>query len=156
MHRPPAVSHTVGRSPWHLGVIAAFAGLALFAANQLARSNSVLGSHWVPFIATAMGLALALSGWAFSPSGKLQWDGQNWLWSGFVETPVRQTRSVLDFQGVMLLKVTSDFGDVAWLWLHGRMDDANWRSLRRAVVASQTPHAAPESISAKSSAGSSP
>lgn len=156
MHRPPAVSHTVGRSPWQLGVIAALAGLALLAATQLALVNSVSGVRWASFLVAALCLAFALTGWAHSPCGKLQWDGQHWLWSGFAETPVRQTLSVLDFQSVMLLKVTSDLGDVVWLWLHGRMDEAKWRSLRRAVVARQTPHAAPDSPSREAGAGSSP
>jgi len=149
MHRPPAVSHTVGRSPWQLGVIAALAGLALLAATQLALFNSVLGARWAPFLALVMCSALALAGWMRSPRGTLQWDGQHWLWSGFPETPVRQALLVLDFQGVMLLKATSDLGDVVWLWLQGRMDDTQWRSLRRAVVSSQASQAPSEGLSHK-------
>ena len=156
MHRPPAVSHNVGRSPWQLGVIAALAGLALLAAIQLAVFNSVGVARWAPFTALGMCLALTLAGWVRSPCGKLQWDGEHWLWCGFAETPVRQTISVLDFQGGMLLKVTSALGDVAWLWLHGRMDDAQWRALRRAVVYSQTSEASADGLSRKPGGAATP
>jgi toxin CptA len=156
MHRPPAVSHNVGRSLWHFGVIAVFAGLALLAATQLALFHSVWVARWAPFIALALCFSLALIGWARSPCGKLQWDGEHWLWSGFAETPVRQIAAVLDFQGLMLLKVTSELGDVAWLWLQGRMKNPQWRALRRAVVSSQTSQASSEGLSRKSSGAVAP
>lgn len=137
MHRPPAVSHTVGRSSWHLGVIAALSGVALLSAALLASSNSLPALRWSVFPVVACCMAWVLFGWARSASGKLQWDGQHWLWSGFADAPVHQAQLILDFQGLLLLKVTNEMGDVAWLWLQGRMNNAHWLAVRRAVVFSQ-------------------
>jgi hypothetical protein len=137
MHRPPAVSHTVGRSSWHLYLIASLAVIALVCAAALAFSSTSPIFSWLAFAAVLCCTVVALTGWSRSSSGKLQWDGQHWLWSGFADIPVCQTLPILDFQGLLLLKVTSEMGDVAWLWLQGAMNDAHWLAMRRAVVASQ-------------------
>jgi len=104
---------------------------------MLTFSNTVPFFRWIVLPVTGCCTILALTGWARSATGTLQWDGQHWLWTGFDDTPVRQTLSILDFQGLVLLKVTSEMGEVAWLWLQGRMNDAHWLAVRRAVVASQ-------------------
>lgn len=137
MHRPPAVSHTLGRSSWHFRLLSVLSGLALVAAVLLVQSHPDGIFPWIVYPTVLFFMGLAFAGWLRSATGVLQWDGQHWLWPEFADPPVRHTVLVLDFQSLMLVKMTSERNSVVWLWLEGSMGDARWLAVRRAVVASQ-------------------
>jgi hypothetical protein len=65
----------------------------------------------------------------------LRWDGQAWLWTGFGDVAVDHSALVLDLQQLVLLKLHSAEGAVAWLWLQGASGNRQWLALRRAIVA---------------------
>ncbi|MES2581281.1 MAG: hypothetical protein V4627_01070 [Pseudomonadota bacterium] len=79
----------------------------------------------------------AFLGWMRSPQGDLRWDGQQWLWSGFAETAPCRLALVLDFQRVMVVKITTGAHVPEFLWLEANPGDTSWRPLRRAIVSSQ-------------------
>jgi hypothetical protein len=78
---------------------------------------------------------MAWHAWSKAPTGRLQWDGQHWIWSGFGETPVRKLTLHLDFQGLMLLQIQSESGVRQWLWLERITQNSSWIATRRAIVA---------------------
>ena len=81
--------------------------------------------------------SIAFLGWKRSPQGSLRWDGQQWLWSGFPETAPCRLALVLDFQRVMVVKITTGAHEPEFLWLEANPGDTSWRPLRRAIVSSQ-------------------
>lgn len=137
MHRPPAVSHTLGPTRWHLGLIVLLAALMALALLLLLVSGADTLVLLTVGVVSLTSVAGALVGWRQSATGQLQWDGQQWMWSGFADAPVRSLRLVLDFQQLLLLKLESQGGQTDWLWLQGPAGAAHWRAVRRAVVALQ-------------------
>lgn len=135
MHRPPAVSHGVDRSRWHAGLIAALATLCVVSCAVLGTTLSSHATQLAIGSITGVAIALAFSNWKNTSTGRLQWDGQHWRWSGFGEIGVREVRLVLDFQRVLLVRVCGEDGTCVWLWLETRSADRHWLSLRRAIVA---------------------
>ena len=137
MHRAPAVSFSVGRSRWHLGCVvglgAASLGIALvFALNQSfgdGRAAAVLGAALVAPV-------LALWGWQKSPSGQLRWDGDYWHWSGFAATQSCHLSLLVDFQRVLLVRLSHADQPPVWLWLESAPGNIHWMPLRRAIVSS--------------------
>ena len=137
MHQPPAASYSVIRSRWYffcivlIWLIACFAcvGLWLSAANRVAKIGA--------FVCLGVFGAWAAKEWLSTEQGLLRWDGQQWLWDGFGDTPVQQLSLVLDFQILMLLKLRANHNDVCWLWLEAptkRPKDRQWLAVRRAIV----------------------
>jgi hypothetical protein len=78
--------------------------------------------------------AIALWGWRKAVTGRLQWDGEHWLWTEFGDAAIQRMSIVLDFQRLLLLRVESEGGAVQWLWLESKASDRSWRALRRAVI----------------------
>jgi hypothetical protein len=82
---------------------------------------------------TLFGL-LAVKDWFYTEQGRLRWDGQQWLWSGFGDVPVQQLSVLLDFQRLILLKLQANPGDVRWIWLEAPKRGRQWLAIRRAIV----------------------
>lgn len=135
MHRPPAVSYTVGRSSGQLALVALLCGVAVVATALLTQSAASPLAKWGVLSILAISALLALVGWWRSCTGVLRWDGQAWLWTGFGDIAVHHSALVLDFQQLVLLKLVSEDGAVAWLWLQGASGNRQWLALRRAIVA---------------------
>jgi hypothetical protein len=145
MHGPPAVSHHVGRSRWHFGTLAVLGSVALGVTVLLLQSPHVSWTPWVVLFALGASCAMSLRGWVRSDTGTLQWDGQHWLWSGFGEISLQQVQLILDFQKFLLLRLRSEDGCVAWLWVEGRTTTPHhWLAVRRALVAAQRSRVDPD------------
>jgi hypothetical protein len=135
MPRPPAVSYTVGRSSGHLVLVVVLVCAAVAATVLLAQSATPPLTKWVARSILTLSALLALAGWWRSGIGVLRWDGQGWLWTGFGDIAVHHNALVLDFQQLILLKLVSEDGAIAWLWLQGANGNRQWLALRRAIVA---------------------
>lgn len=137
MHRAPAVSFSVGRSRWHLGCVIGLSAVSLgvalvFALNQSLgdwRAAAVLG-------AALVAPALALRSWQQSPLGQLRWDGEHWHWSGFAATQSCHLSLLVDFQRVLLVRLSCVDQPPVWLWLEAAPGNLHWLPLRRAIVSS--------------------
>lgn len=137
MHQPPAVSHLVLRSRWHLRVIATLSALGLVTALGFFLSQS---GSWAAVLLVLVSLFTpipALLAWRKAPTGLLQWDGQYWYWAGFGEAQACQLSPVFDLQSVMLVCVRDEGGAKVWLWLEAVASGGKWMALRRAVFGSQ-------------------
>lgn len=134
MHRPPAVSYTIGRSSGHLVFVAALCGAGVAAVTLLMQSDAAPLSKWVTLILFLVVTSLAVADWWRSDAGALRWDGQALHWTGFGDMAVHHSALVLDLQQLILLKLVSCDGSVAWLWLQGTRGNRKWLALRRAIV----------------------
>ena len=138
MHRAPAVRFSVTQSRWHLRAIIAVGLLALACAVFFVSAQSAL--DWrvaalgglIPLV-----LAYALHDWRHAARGILDWDGQQWHWSGFSAAQTCQLSLRMDFQSLALVAIFSEPRKPVYLWLEAAMDPAHWRALRRAIVSSQ-------------------
>jgi hypothetical protein len=137
MHRPPAVSWDVRSARWHAGAL-----VFLLLVATLLLIGFVTTQGWGAFT-TALLLVLvasallALKGWYGTPVGQLNWDGEQWHWSGPDTHALNAVACVLDLQIRMLVRITGEQGTHHWLWLERRSPGASWVALRRALVASQ-------------------
>ena len=145
MHDAPSVSYPVGRSSW---AAYALGGLwALGASATVAWMSHLPAAGWRGVLA---GLACAAAGawaaWAWwrTPEGCLDWRGSRWHW-----TPVQAPRADvglqvgLDFQQVLLLRLTPVQGPSVWAWLERRSAPADWAAMRRAVYSRADPDGLP-------------
>ena len=98
------------------------------------QSAAVETAKWLTLVALVASSGWALADWYFTESGRLQWDGQQWLWSGFGDTPVQRLALALDFQSLVLVRLHAEGFAVRWLWLEGRRRNRQWLALRRAIV----------------------
>jgi hypothetical protein len=80
----------------------------------------------------------ALKDWFYIPQGRLRWDGQQWLWSGFGDVPVQKLFVVLDFQRLILVKLQANPLGARWIWLDAPKRDRQWLAMRRAIVGTVT------------------
>lgn len=138
MHQPPAVSHNVQRSRWHLiGILVIwFVALAASAALWQSSADTPLKSS---VLASAVSLGVwAVKDWFQSERGSLRWDGQQWLWSGFGDFPVQHLFVVLDFQRLILVKLRTSSLGVRWIWLEASVSNRQWLAMRRALFATVT------------------
>jgi hypothetical protein len=139
MHRAPAISFSVTRSRWQLRATVALGslGLASIASFVYAQSDfgwrALLSLGVVPVV-----VAVALVAWWKAPRGILQWNGQQWNWSGFTALPACQVSLLMDFQSLLLVSLTSDTERSVCLWLEAGAGVADWQALRRAIVSGQS------------------
>lgn len=135
MHLPPAASYSVKPSRWHLAllcalVLAGWLAVAAYGATQAGMLRlSLLAA------AALAGTCACCIAWHSSPQGLLQWDGSQWLWSGFAGAGVRSLDLVLDLQWLLLVQLRSEHGKTVYLFLDQRPGHADWLALRRAVLA---------------------
>lgn len=142
MHRAPAVSFPVVRSGGHAQVLAVIwlAGTAAIGLLHLTQSVPVYQSVICLLVSMVCGW-VGWMGWWRAGTGRLQWDGQHWAWSGFTEGDPCRVAMHLDFQSLVLISVTTAQGQRQWLWLQSAVDGAHWSALRRALVAPDAPDA---------------
>jgi toxin CptA len=134
MHRPPAASHTVQRSRWHLVCIVSTWLIAAAACAGHWQSAAGPGSK-IALLASLSLLGLwAGKDWFDTEQGRLRWDGQQWLWSGFGDVPVQQLFVVLDFQRLILVKLQANHVGARWIWLEAPKRSRQWLAMRRAIV----------------------
>ncbi len=146
MHSAPSVNYPVGRSRgatrilvvlWALGACCAGASCYLFDSAGWRQLLLVLS---VAFAGVAAGFGLRRDG-----AGVLHFDGLQWsLSSADAARGVRNARvlAALDFQSLMLLRLTEPGRARHWVWIEQRAMPERWRDVRRAVY-SRPPSAEP-------------
>jgi hypothetical protein len=146
MHSAPSVNYPVGRSRgatrillflWALGACCAGASCYLFDSAGWRQLLLVLS---VVFAGVAAGFGLRRDG-----AGVLHFDGLHWtLTSADPTRAVHGARALvaLDFQSLMLLRLTEPGRARRWIWVEQRAMPQRWRDVRRAVY-SRPPSAAP-------------
>ena len=137
MHQAPAVGFSVGKSRWHLRVIIALWSLGFVVLLIFIRNQALLGAQAVVAVCWVLAGIISLKNWQNAPSGRLQWDGQQWHWSGWVDAHAARLDLLFDFQRVMLVGLKTNAQRRIWLWLESTSDHCQWIALRRAVVGSQ-------------------
>lgn len=137
MHRPPAVAWVLLPSRWQwrtltaLSLLTALVWIAFISEQGWGHTSLiVLGALLVGVLQTFMA-------WHNAPKGQLRWDGEQWYWTDEQDRAVRTMACILDMQAMMLLQVTCDQGKSHWLWLDSGDKPAQWKALRRAIVASE-------------------
>jgi hypothetical protein len=137
MHSAPSVTYPVGRSRgatrllitlWALGACSAGASCYLFDSNGWRQLLLVLS---VAFAGAAAGFGLRRDG-----AGTLRFDGLCWSLDGAAPTrPVNAARvlAALDFQSLMLLRLSEPGRARRWVWVERRAMPERWRDVRRAV-----------------------
>ncbi len=137
-HAPP-VSYPVGRSLWVLGMLM---GCWVLAASVTAAWwHSAAPGHagpWLGVAALVLSGGCAVWGWLRSPTGVLQWDGQDWQWQsvGYQSpTTVDAPEPVLDLQNLLLVRMHNRAGAPWWVWADAASDPLHWLDLRRALYA---------------------
>ena len=134
MHSAPSVSFPVGRSRSAGRIL-----LAVWVAGACCvgiSSNLMDGVGWrIVVLLSSTLLAGAWSARAHwrQPTGRLQFDGQNWSLTGTRPTPAARLVSALDLQSLLLVRLMVANGRSYWLWLERRSDPQRWLALRRAV-----------------------
>lgn len=134
MHRPPPISVTVSRAAWHKYVLLALWLIGLAAAWAFVVQQTSGWQRFVVPVSCVIAGVFAWHGWNNSVTGRLQWNGERWYWTHFDGSPVGLLSILLDFQRFVLVRLVSEKGDAAWLWLHSAQVDASWLALRRALV----------------------
>lgn len=134
MHRAPATSFPVARSRWHLRVILLLWSMGALASVALLWDQTAPEVHVGVLACLLLIGAVSLWGWKHAPSGRLQWDGQHWQWSGLDDAHGCHLDLLLDFQVMMLVCLRDGTQRRVWLWLDGVPGDPKWIALRRAVV----------------------
>ncbi|WP_307867025.1 hypothetical protein [Variovorax sp. E3] len=122
---------------WALGACCAGASCYLFDSAGWRQLLLVLS---VVFAGVAAGFGLRRDG-----AGVLHFDGLHWTLTGADPTrAVHGARALvaLDFQSLMLLRLTEPGRARRWIWIEQRAMPQRWRDVRRAVY-SRPPSAAP-------------
>ncbi len=66
-------------------------------------------------------------------SAQLSFDGRHWSMAGRIAVRGARIRVVLDFQSLMLVRLTRTRQSPCWVWLDERSKPDRWKDLRRAV-----------------------
>jgi toxin CptA len=137
MHSAPSVTYPVGRSRgatrlllvlWALGACCAGASCYLI---DSAGWRQLLLVFSVVFSGVAAGFGMRRDG-----VGTLHFDGIHWSLSGVdASRSVRAARAMaaLDFQSLMLLRLSEPGRARRWVWVEQRAMPERWRDVRRAV-----------------------
>jgi hypothetical protein len=132
MHGAPSVSYPVERSRraghlllavWLLG-----AGVAGLACAQSAGTGWREGVLLLCVIVAAFG---ARAGMCPPGPARLVFDGQHWSLAG--GAPMTGAAVALDFQALLLIRLTQPGGAARWVWAERRAMPGRWRDLRRAL-----------------------
>ncbi|MGJ7553558.1 hypothetical protein ACSFBX_00715 [Variovorax sp. RB2P76] len=146
MHSAPSVTYPVGRSRgatrillvlWALGACCAGASCYLIDSSGWRQLLLVFS---VVFSGVAAGFGLRRDG-----VGVLHFDGLHWSLTGaHASRGVHAARVLvaLDFQSLMLLRLSEPGRARRWVWAEQRALPERWRDVRRAVY-SRPPSAAP-------------
>jgi toxin CptA len=150
-HSAPPVQYPVQRSRFQGTLLC---GAALLEALVLllwtqSVQDAVGQSFWrvgLGALACVATWGMALSSWRRTSPGTLAWDGVSWRFE--TQVPVVQEFAAggiaaisvhLDFQSVILARLHAGALDPLrrslWIWLERRSAPAQWKALRRAVLA---------------------
>jgi cytochrome c biogenesis protein CcdA len=133
MHNAPAVSYPVGRSHVQAALL-----IFLLLAGLVTRFLWVANALWdwrqtLMIVSLCLAMLFAWQEWQRTRQGMLSWDGAVWWFSG-VQSSVMGSMSVqLDFQFILLLKMTPLSGPPLWLWAERKRLEPLWVPLRHAV-----------------------
>ena len=137
MHNAPSVSYPVGRSHFQAGllVLTVLAGLIV----DLVWSTQSLWGWRQGLVGGSLCLAavFALHEWQRTPQGTLAWDGVVWCFNEGQQSVIGSVTVPLDFQFILLLRITPIKGPPLWFWAERRRDAPHWVALRRAVFSRQ-------------------
>ena len=136
MHRPPAVAWVLLPSQWQRRILAALALVAVLVWVGFISEQGWGLSSFVVLVALFIGALLGVMAWRNLSKGQLRWDGEQWYLTNKHDRSVHTMVCMLDMQAMLLLKVTCDKGKSHWLWLDSGDKHAQWKALRRAIVAS--------------------
>ncbi len=138
MHSAPATRFLVTQSRWHLHTIVVLGMLALVCTTSFVLAQQRLAWRTLlPVALTPLALGLAVRAWRQAAQGSLQWDGEQWFWSGFPAPQACHVALLMDFQQVLLVALTMPSQKTVYLWLEAAMDATQWKALRRALVSSR-------------------
>ena len=140
MHRPPAVAWDLSPTQWQMRVLAALTLLAMLVWVGFIAEQGWGLSSFIVLVALLVGVWLVAMARRKALRGQLRWDGEQWYWTGLQDRAVRAMACILDLQVVMLLQITFDQGKSHWIWLESGYKPAQWKALRRAIVASTGVH----------------
>jgi hypothetical protein len=92
-------------------------------------------TSFIVLAALFLGVRLVAMARQKAHNGQLRWDGEQWYWTGTQDRALRAMVCILDLQVLTLLHVTCDQGKSHWIWLDSGYKPAQWKALRRAIVA---------------------
>jgi hypothetical protein len=136
MHRPPAVAWDLGPTLWQNRILTGLALLASLVSLGFLVEQGWGLSSFILLVALLVGCLLAAMARHNAHQGQLRWDGEQWHWIGAQGVALRTMVCMVDLQVTLLLQVTSDQGKRHWFWLDSGDKPAQWRAMRRAIVAS--------------------
>lgn len=143
MHRPPSASVPIGRNPWHLGALVAFAAFSAIALAFQWHGLSMLTKASV-VLTWAASVVIALWHWKQLPSGRLLWDGQHWAFVCASHALEVRPQLVMDLQFLLVLKLKPATQGSAsfphWVCIdssQAKQLPGAWSALRRALVFAQ-------------------
>ena len=117
---------------WAMG---ACCGLAAYAWRD--------GTFWRGSLLALSVLVASVGAWRSSTlcarCSRLRFDGRQWATAGRTAVRGAGLRVVLDFQCLMLVRLTQSRQSPCWVWLDERSMPDRWRDLRRAVYSRAPP-----------------
>lgn len=133
MHNAPSVSYPVGRSHFQAWLFVLILVLGLIV--DIFWSTQSLWGWRQGLMAVTLCLAcvFAWQEWQRIPQGTLAWDGAVWCFNKGQQSVAGQISVLLDFQFILLLRMTPIKGARLWLWAERRRQAPLWLALRRAV-----------------------
>ena len=133
MHSAPAVSYPVGRS--HVqAVFLTFIVLVALVTSACWLASALWGwRQGLMAVVLCLSALFAWQAWRGTPQGTLIWDGDTWCFSGAQSSVVGAMSVPLDFQFILLLRLTPLSGRPLWLLAERTRHEPLWLPLRRAV-----------------------
>ncbi|MBU7573181.1 MAG: hypothetical protein KAF64_07500 [Hydrogenophaga sp.] len=153
MHNAPSVMFPVGRCGLYGVLLALLAVLGaavlglwygLDATRGAAWSGVLGGTLWSIWVMGALWV------WRRSPVGHLKWNALErrdpeapagvWHWyseSCAESVPLQRVERVMDWQGIVLLRLHSADAPARWIWAERGRNPALWNDLRRALISAR-------------------
>ena len=137
MHNAPTVSYPVGRSHFQTCFLV-FLVLSGLSFDLFWSSQALWGwRQGLVGVTLCLSAVFALQEWQRTRQGTLAWDGVIWCFSEGQQAVNGTVTVLLDFQFILLLRLTPTQGQPLWLWAERRLDAPLWVALRRAVFSRQ-------------------
>ncbi len=139
MRSAPSVSYPVGRSRMARGLLLGI--WCLGAAGLAAWCLQFSGAGWRTAL---LALALLVAGIAarraahLGEGAQLQWNGQHWSCTGSAQLSAGRVSIHLDFQSLVLVRLSEPGRRAVWLWLDRTSLTSRWLDLRRALHATES------------------
>lgn len=133
MHNAPTVSYPVGRSYFQAGLTLIIVVTALLVGLTWSVQAAWNWRHALMGGLLSLASVLALWEWRRTLQGMLTWDGDVWCFIHDQKSIFGSISVRLDFQFVLLLRLTPNKGPCLWLWAERHRQGALWAPLRRAA-----------------------